>query len=82
MNDFLYEKELSKQLEKDRWLRHLFNKLGKEIICCVESGEHLRGILKTIQFTRGVINLEVQSSDRVWFINWKHITYIEAKSEG
>ena len=76
--EYDYQTELAKQLEKDRWLRHLFNKLGKEIIVVLTSGEHLIGVLKTIQYSRGVINLEIEGSN-VYFVNWKHVEYLEVR---
>lgn len=75
---FEYEKELVKQLEKDRWLRHLFNKIGKEVVISLRSGEHLIGILKTIQYIRGVINLEIEGSS-VFFVNWRYVQYLEVR---
>jgi len=76
--EFDYTAELKERLEKDVWLRHLFNKLGTVVRVKLEDVV-IEGILKTIQFQRGIINIEVGSEDKTWFINWKHIHYIEVR---
>jgi len=77
--EFDYEQELKKQLGKDRWLRNLFNKVGTEVTVCTRTGQHIVGILKTIQFARGVINLQVRNQAGAYFLNWRHIEYVRAK---
>ena len=80
--EYDYERELIRQLEKDRYLRHLFNKIGKEVIVEVSSGAHIKGILKTIEFIRGIINLEVEDPQfrRSYFINWRNVVYVETEA--
>jgi len=82
-NSSLYEVKLVEQLRSDRWLRHLFNKLGKMVVVVLRNGESLIGELKTIEFINGVINLEVRDEERrrTYFINWKYVQYLEYVGE-
>jgi len=73
---FDYSQELVKTLKHDRFLRHLFNKLGKTVEVRLQD-EKIVGILKTIEFVRGRINIEVQTKDHVYFINWRHVVYLK-----
>jgi len=73
-----YEKELKAQLEKDAWLRHMLNKIGKPVTLVVVTGDKLSGILQAVQFVRGVINIEVDGGeDKVYYINWRNVAYME-----
>jgi len=76
---YSYSLELKKQLGEDTWLRHLFNKLGKEVTVVLETGAHITGVLNTIEYIRGVLNLEVISADKSYFINWRNVAVVEAE---
>jgi len=76
--EYSYSRELKKQLEEDVYLRHLFNKLGKEVIVDVK-GTHIIGILRTIQFIKGILNIEIEDTNNTWFINWKYVKYIRVR---
>jgi len=77
--NYNYRKELENQINKDPWLQDLFNKIGKEVKVEVDSGFHIRGILKRIEFIRGVLNLEIENSGFVYFVNWRNVNYLEVK---
>jgi len=77
--DYDYEEELKKRLAKDRWLRNLFNKLGTEVLVVTKTDQHIIGILKTIQFSRNIINLEVHNQNGSYFINWKNVQYLRGQ---
>jgi len=79
MSNFDYSLELKEQLKKDTWLRHLFNKLNKEVVVGLKTGEHVIGVLKTIQFLRGIVNLEIQSGTNgpIYFVNWRYVIYLK-----
>lgn len=79
MKRFDYNKELVEALEKDRFLRHLFNKINKEVEIKTGKGDNIKGVLKTIEYVRGKINLEVISGDDVYFLNWRYIVYLKTK---
>jgi hypothetical protein len=74
---FDYKEELEKQLDKDVWLQHLFNKLGREVVIETKTGTKIRGVLKTIEFVRGKINLEVESYDKIYFVNFRNVNFLE-----
>ena len=78
MSEYDYGQELKKQLEKDVYLRHLFNKRGREVIVELSTGVRLRGILLSIEFIRGVLNLELEDpqSKRVYYVNWRHVCWL------
>jgi len=74
MSEFDYREELKKQLERDVWLRHLFAKLGKRITVVGADGVKIDGKLISIQYIRGVLNLEIEVREGVTiFLNWKYI---------
>jgi len=79
MSEYDYSLELKKQLEKDVWLRHLFSRVGKQVVVILENDMHISGILKSIEYVKGGINLEVVSDDKDWFLNWKHVMAVRTE---
>jgi hypothetical protein len=68
-----YDIELKNQLEKDPWLRHLFNKLGKYVIAILENGMVVEGKLTSIEFIKGYLRVEIQEYDATHFLDFKNI---------
>ena len=76
-----YEANLKDELAKNVWLRHLFNKIGKEVEFVMDNNEHIRGVLKAIDKAGSIANLEIENSDNVFFLNWRNVVYMKLKSE-
>lgn len=58
-------------------MRHLWNKLNTEIVISCD-GQHIRGILKTIDIHRKYI--EMNCKDNVYFFNMRRIDFVKAKN--
>jgi len=76
---FSYSGELKKQLEEDVWLRHLINKIRKIVVVHLKNGKKVRGVLVSIEYIRGVLNLEVSEENKTHFINWKYVVDLESE---
>jgi hypothetical protein len=68
-----YDIELKNQLEKDPWLRHLFNKIGKYVIATLENGMTIEGKLASIEFIKGYLRIEIQEYDATHFLDFRNI---------
>ncbi len=77
---FNYEKELVESLEKQPWLRHLFHQKGKEVVVILDDNVKIRGRLRTIDYIRGKINLEVEVGEEVAFINWRYVKFLKGEA--
>jgi len=74
-----YNKVLEDLLKHDTFFRHLFNKAKEKRIVKIKTstGEEIVGILKNVDaYFRG---LEVVTNDKVIYVNWRNVVYIEIK---
>jgi nitrogenase molybdenum-iron protein alpha/beta subunit len=76
--EFNYEEELRNTLAKDAWLRHLFNKIGKQVVVYLDGELQVEGKLVSIHYAKGAINLEVDSGN-IFYLNWRHVRCVEVK---
>lgn len=63
-----------KILEDSPTMRHLFNKLGKEVVVSCD-GEKFRGPLKSIDMIRKFI--EVEFHGQIYFFNLRRISFLQ-----
>jgi len=75
-SEFKYDEELKETLSKDPWLRHLFNKIGKQVVAYLDGNIQVEGKLVSIHYARGNINLEVDSGS-IYYLNWRHVKCVE-----
>jgi hypothetical protein len=68
-----YDIELKSQLEKDPWLRHLFNKIGKYVIATLENDKIVEGKLASIEFIKGYLRIEIQEYDATHFLDFRNV---------
>jgi hypothetical protein len=68
-----YDIELKNQLEKDPWLRHLFNKIGKHVIATLENDKIVEGKLASIEFIKGYLRIEIQEYDATHFLDFRNV---------
>jgi hypothetical protein len=72
-----YQEFLTEKLAQHITLRHLFNKINQKVIVCTTNGEHIKGILKTIDLSYRILELIDPELNRVFFIKTEYIIYIE-----
>jgi len=70
-----YEKILSKTLEKQPLVRHLWSRLGTEVMVETVSLK-IRGILRSIDIAWKWIEVDSPSLGKTFFVNLRHVVAI------
>ncbi len=74
-----YEDFLKKKLEKSPFIRHLFARIGKEVVIETTTIK-VRGILKTIDISYRWFEIENKRNKKTYFFKWDYIIYLRSES--
>jgi hypothetical protein len=72
-----YEEFVRAKLSQHVTIRHLFNKLNQQVIVCTTTGEHIKGILKTLDLSYRILEVFDPELKRVFFIKLEYVIYVE-----
>jgi len=76
-----YDDYVKETLEQNHLFRHLFARLNQGVIVNAD-GEHIRGILKTIDLRNNYIEIDaIEPAKKTFFVNMRKCIYIETEQK-
>lgn len=72
-----YDDYVKKKLEESPTIRHLFSRIGKEIVIQTNKLK-VRGILKSIDISYRIFEVLDKRTNKVYFIKWRWVDYLKS----